>query len=169
MVKCKDCGYLGVREANGTQLVNPDKTQREVGRAINGITEHCPVCAIAAFDLPAEHRDPPGMNPSEHAANIMAKDRECHQFTDNMPGLSPKEHIDMNLLAQNQRYLECQNRRNLITNVTLVIVGLLAAIAAWWGALHPVVVPPPVVNAVIQSPPTPLPPQTIHRTSIRDP
>jgi hypothetical protein len=54
--------------------------------------------------------------------------------------------------------------------VVLCVVASLAAVAAWWGALHPVAVPPPVVNAVISVPPATLsPPQTTHQTSKRDP
>ena len=114
MVKCVDCGYLGVREIDNQRLVNPGAEQRKSGQPpgnFNGvaITLVEPICTVAAFDLEAEVSGP-GPAP---AAKVMDKDRECEQFTEWVPALTPKEHLDMNLLERQrdwQRQCEKEDR-----------------------------------------------------------
>jgi hypothetical protein len=105
MVKCADCGYLGVREIESNRFVNPSTTQRRGGQPPpnfngNAITRTEPNCVLGACDLECELSGP-GTAP---AANVMSKERLCEHFTDVIPGLSPKEHIDMNVLKQQEEF-----------------------------------------------------------------
>jgi hypothetical protein len=79
-----------------------------------------------------------------HAPRFMCE--SAKKFTAWIPGLSPKEHIDMNMMDRAEQYHERLDRRNFWTNFVLVIVGALAAVAAWWGALHPTAIPPPQIT-----------------------
>jgi hypothetical protein len=119
MVKCADCGYLGAREVNSHQLVNPRAEQRQTGAPSRGnrnglsvaLTRTDPICAIAAFDLQAEMGNPGAGAFAEAAvAEVITKDRKCNRFTDNMPALTPKEHIEMNMLEEQREWqLRCQS------------------------------------------------------------
>lgn len=101
MVKCADCGYLGVRHIENQTLVSPGEEQRrtgspptiEQGGTIGGRTlpvlDTRPVCAVRAFPLDEE------LLASVSAKDVMQKDRPCGRSTPWIPGLTPKEHIDM--------------------------------------------------------------------------
>jgi len=66
------------------------------------------MCAVAACNLIKE-TESRGIKLILSAKETMNRDRggECDQFTTWMPGLTPKEHIDMNLLQQ-QRILDAK-------------------------------------------------------------
>jgi hypothetical protein len=120
MVKCADCGYLGMRHCKSQALVCPSAKHRSSGeppvdesiriapinRAFAVILDFMPVCAIGVSDLHDEFASRQGhvtdwsqeFNSSVSAAKkVMQKDRpECQErFTPWIPGLTPKEHIDM--------------------------------------------------------------------------
>ena len=105
MVKCADCGFVAVRGVESQQLFGPLHEQRRSGHSpanFNGVAINhvAPICVVGAFDLEQELPQP---GPA-HAANLMAKERECLKFTKWIPGLSPKEHIDMDLMERQRLY-----------------------------------------------------------------
>jgi hypothetical protein len=160
MVKCKDCGYLGVRHIESQTLVSPGENQRESGapalevltyppgtvRFTNDlpptrvIVDGTPVCAVGAVDLYAECESiqQPGRN--QAAKSVMQDDRDCKQFTTRIPGLTPKEHVVRNLIEKWEQTQDRKERKNTRINVGLLLAGILAAIAAWWSATHPAIV-----------------------------
>jgi hypothetical protein len=64
-----------------------------------------PICAIWAFDLPAEAKD----ESERERLDVFTRDRDCTQHTTWQHGFTPKEHIEMNLLQQ-QKELEDHRR-----------------------------------------------------------
>jgi hypothetical protein len=105
MVKCAACGYLGVRDMDNKMLVNPSAEQRRNGQPPSNskggaATQAEPICALGICDLESELTGP-GSAP---AATVMSKDRICSPSTKNIPALTPKEHIDMNVLERQQAF-----------------------------------------------------------------
>lgn len=104
MVKCRECGYLAVRNKITGQLVSPLREQRETGFPPDGTLgigiDGKPLCAVGAFDLVD------GLPPGGAAgrAVVMAEERECPQFTELIPVLTPKEHLDMNALQKQDEF-----------------------------------------------------------------
>jgi len=161
MVKCAECGYLGVRHPHTYELVTPDERQRETGIPTGIFTVgdkttilgDMPICAVGACDLrkECEQTRKVASELGKVPCEVTHKDRECSQFTDLIPGLTPKEHIEMNLLqeqriwqqtnqAANDRRQQSDSARNFRVNFLLVLVSIAAAIASWWVALHPGIV-----------------------------
>jgi hypothetical protein len=73
--------------------------------------ETIPICARGAYPIHEDFYKAKLIGPSvnrttqnfrltgkDEAAAVITKERNCEKFTELMPGLSPKEHIDMNLL-----------------------------------------------------------------------
>jgi hypothetical protein len=149
MVKCAECGYLGFRHIESQQLVTPSDEHCSTGEGplkpdsrntVTAVVHEAPVCAVG---LLVDNFDPSKPGPHGHhreaapaaVRTIMHRERGCSQFTPRLPGLSPKEHIDMNFLERQQRFQAREGRRNLIVNVLLCVIAAISAIAAWWGAL----------------------------------
>jgi ferric-dicitrate binding protein FerR (iron transport regulator) len=145
MVKCADCGYLGVRHPETLELVGPSHQQRETG-ALTGtlrgqmFLDEQPICAVGAFDLWRETAAQP-----DGALRVMQKPRDCLKSTEWIPGLSPKEHIDMNMLERSER----RDTRNFWIQCALMVAAFAAAVAAWWSATHPTAIPIPQPPAAI--------------------
>lgn len=113
-VKCQECGFLAWRNIHTRELVeaeaeyrkNPDMSITELAR--NFQSE--PLCYLAAYDIRREikeHVAIPGSNgqePSNKVLHVISKERDCLSYTEWTHGLSPKEHLNMNLLeAQRKR------------------------------------------------------------------
>jgi len=181
MHKCAECGYLAVRHPETLALVGPDEEQRrtghptgsygipmagrvptrdqESGHVILGID---PCCAVGEPYLVGKVPDG-GMNNlhCEAARTAMQHEWECPQFTKWIPGLTPKEHIHMNLLEM-QRTREDrrdseqrtrEDRRDRKQNIALVIAGFALALGPTSAWLLNRYIPPPTAQQ--QSPPQP--------------
>jgi hypothetical protein len=116
MARCVECGFLGVIHAETRRLVPPSEHQRETGEnalkpsAVGSgepITEQIPTCALGAMTLSNEIEPITGAGNSfqfrravaRQAVAIMHKERTCPKFRERIPGLFPKEHVEM-LLTQ---------------------------------------------------------------------
>ena len=120
MVKCADCGYLGVRHPGTHELVGPDERQRQTGEPSSKADSHlwsiamgeppineivldpAPVCARGAFNLWSEWKGHVTNGKSAlfpAAKEVMRKDRKCRRFVKTIPGLGPKERVNMDLLG----------------------------------------------------------------------
>jgi len=132
-VRCADCGYLGVRRCNDRALVSPDTEQRRTGEAPAPpdletqslmidipILETKPLCAMGAILLDEEFDDELGRSPPDAlrqvsernvAVLVTQKERQCGQFVKWMPALSPKEHLDMNVLERQREWQAKESRR----------------------------------------------------------
>jgi anti-sigma-K factor RskA len=101
---------------------------------------------------------------------MLHAERECAHFTKWIPGLSPKEHIDMTIIEENRHFqeellrkqAEREDRRDtknfrlncalVIVAVVSVIVAVVSAVAACWSATHPTVIPIPQLPAAAAAP-----------------
>lgn len=109
MIKCADCGFLGVRHLITQELVSPAEEQRQNGtppESDNGRpnldTE--PVCAVGATVLWDDSEGDYG------PAHLIQKERDCSRFSRWIPALSPKEHLDMDMLEQQRQWQQEQAR-----------------------------------------------------------
>ncbi len=171
MVKCADCGYLAVRNKETHALVSPAREQRETGEAppAPGAVERpigtIPICAIGVCDLRRKVEEArrgmvgkPVIRDGEAPKAVIQKDHDCQRSTKWIPALSPKEHIDMDLLEKQQvwdderdkrqqAWQEERDARNLRVNRWLVLAAVISALAALasaffagWSATHPTVI-----------------------------
>jgi hypothetical protein len=95
--------------------------------------ETTPICAFGAYPIHEEFYEAKLIAPSvnrtgqnarltgkDQAAAVITKEWDCKKFTQLMPGLSPKEHIDMNLVemrearedARDAKLAECEAERD---------------------------------------------------------
>lgn len=161
-VKCADCGYLGVRNKDNQTIVSPGKDQRDTGRNPiardrgDRILDTVPVCGVGAWDLQAktaEAREQLSSNASADAnaaKEVMHEPRTCKRFTEWIQALvSPKEHIDMNLLEKQRKWQAGESRK---TTWILVIGMLASAIVGAWISRPATVQTPPTSTASAAAP-----------------
>ena len=169
MVKCAECGYLGVRRCNDQALVSPGPDQRRTGEAPKDpsvkidappILETMPLCAIGVCPLDEEFADGQLITPSSArgpmkganvAQKVMRDDRpKCEsekKFTPWIPGLSPKEHIDMNLLEIQASKQAIATRLTIISNLAAALIGgLIALLASRLSPSPQVIISPPQIT-----------------------
>lgn len=188
MVKCADCGYLGVRHVDRQILVSPSEKQRQTGQPetvdlgsgmAHCITEDLFVCAMGTRSLYAECEKARNESGRLSLAKVL-ETHGCEKSVERIPALTPKEHIDMlatremldsqNARVESQAEREREWRREDVRiaadtlraargNTLGVWVGVIAAIAVSGFSLW---------WTITHTPPT-LPPQTGHQTSIADP
>lgn len=155
--KCAECGYLAVRYLDTQQLLCPTQYHRENGEPPdekNSRLSKVMFCSRMAFDLPKEAADG-----KKSRVEVIRDSRECGRFTQWQPLLiTPKEHLDMDFLERMDARTRAMNRNNLLLSVLLVLVSVAAAVAAWWAALHPTVIPipQPTPTVSVQPPATSL-------------
>lgn len=87
MVRCSDCGLLGVRKNDTNQLVECMEDMRE-GRKSSQIS--MPVCAacVVSFWTEAEKQ-------LDNVPRELSRQRECDRFVKWECGFTPKEHLEM--------------------------------------------------------------------------
>lgn len=106
-VKCRDCGYLSVRDRGTGELMSPDNDYRQSG-AVAMTMPHIapfPICMRRACDFPKELN----MKSERHAiypkdaAVVLDKERDCEKFIPWQQGLSPKEHLEMDIIERREQ------------------------------------------------------------------
>jgi cytoskeletal protein RodZ len=148
-------------------MVAPLAHQRNTGFAPAGIANaDSPLCALGVCDLSKEYdpqilEEPLAVGQARTRATkvIFHRERECDRFVRWIPGLSPKEHIDMNILERQQAWQARRDSKDFRLNCLLVVVAVASMCAAWWAALHPTVIPIPQ-RPTIQQNATPIPHQS---------
>lgn len=105
---CKECGYLGIRNNETRELVEVDEAYREHGRNPPGgklpqLYHGAPVCTVMAHDLSQETKHAEGRDVVE----MLKQPRDCGdrgKSTAWQRGFTPKEHVQMQLLEQQQAW-----------------------------------------------------------------
>lgn len=175
-------GLNMAQRITGFPVVKPDGPTRGDGTNEGLVTEIAPACAIGAADLGAEfisqqtfsrgcanqHRtQDQGVFLIERKADataaikVMHKSRDCKKFRQRIPGLSPKEHIAVDMLDEIQERWRQNDKKQDRKDMFLICLSTFAAGAAWWAALRLPGVPPlpqPQPPAVQAAPATPLSP-----------
>jgi len=127
MVKCADCGYLGVRHIESQCLLAPSEEHRKTGEPTSRepdpkdveyaqthisklapgatIVDILPVCALGLANCRKECGAVGAQRISPISAKKFMQDkRECGRFRPWIPGLTPKEHMDMKALEEQQSW-----------------------------------------------------------------
>ena len=95
VVRCRDCGFLAMRNVETRKLEEAEETLRNTGQipAQHRMKRHesLPVCFMAAVNLRAEAT---GEDPV-HVLEIVNRERQCAAFTNWNVGYTPKEHREM--------------------------------------------------------------------------
>jgi hypothetical protein len=103
MVRCADCGFVGVRDQETKTLLELDQDARAKGKLPGHLLGSAllegkvvmigqPRCFMVAFDLLDECKNIGGENA---ALAVIQVERQCPSFTQWHPGYSPKEHREM--------------------------------------------------------------------------
>lgn len=96
MVRCKDCGYLAVRDqldvAKVSEATRDYRTQGRQRDSVGGNTPGTPICHIGMRTF--EHRDSPSI------VAETSQEFECNGFTPWIEGRSPKAHEEMSFVEQ---------------------------------------------------------------------
>jgi hypothetical protein len=90
MVRCADCGFLGLRHSSTREVREADPYSRESGKVPSGYSES-PVCCIQAAALDREM----GSMTDAEFARVVNRDRDCPKHFPWWQGFSPKEHVRM--------------------------------------------------------------------------
>jgi hypothetical protein len=100
VVRCADCGYLGLRNLETGALDEADEAflRDATIRPVSGVRsmaayDALPVCAKGAVNFREEAN--PGHQPS--IVQAITKPRECREFMKRHTGLAPKEHRQMEI------------------------------------------------------------------------
>jgi hypothetical protein len=147
--QCSKCGYLSIRHTDDHQLYEASSVYRNTGHVPHAFNRSAdtfsrvPVCFVMAWPLDAEapseyhkNRDKIGV---QDALKIIDKDRMCHEFTDWIPGHTPKEHREMmlsrELLREERKWREDQAERerqwrkeDRRSNLSYLIVAAVSAV-----------------------------------------
>lgn len=143
-INCADCGCLARRVLNPNALIEVDPDDRVGanaagrGSGTDGLPKLAPICAAGAYDLRAEYRkgfDPEWLAdsaaPSMHHAfpafkAVIDKPRECDAFIKYKEGLTPREHVDMNIIAlEKQRIAEQNAADKRLRIMEFVFIGIV--------------------------------------------
>ncbi|WP_461506327.1 hypothetical protein [Rhodopirellula baltica] len=113
MVKCRDCGFFGVRNRSTRKIEEAEASIRTEGRIPTDtrtgtklLYESTPVCVAGAADFRSEFENLTGSQNSSPGARLTkccGKKRDCRKFVRWVIGMSPKDHIDMAFLAEEKR------------------------------------------------------------------
>lgn len=109
-IRCKDCGFLSIRDARDSLVYPADERIREnavtrnhtfsdgeiFGGASLTILSDRMICYVG---YPALADD---MHELRHAKTVIHKERECPHFIQWVPGKTPKEHEEMTILERVQ-------------------------------------------------------------------
>ena len=105
MVKCADCGFLGVRIRQTRQIVDAEPLMRERGynpaltiAGADTVYDDAVLCFVRAHNLAAEM----GRADEENRRRVVQQERECQRFTPWIQGLTPKEHIELKIEEDRQ-------------------------------------------------------------------
>ena len=110
-VKCKDCGYLGIRDpfSPTSPITEAYELVRETGwqNASNG---HRTVARLRCYEKKREFGSPKVDQPHKLVVAI-SEEIECDAFIEWLPGRSPEKHKDLSLLEKaREEYREAQQR-----------------------------------------------------------
>ncbi len=147
MVKCADCGYLAVRNAESFRLEEAIAEYRESGFSYLGepyigiLLEGSPLCFARSFDLTKEiayefakggksAADFTGIRKSvQHCIKEgLVKERDCAQYTKWQQGFTPKEHREM---MDRERRQEWETKQE---HYLVKMAGIFAIVAGIVGA-----------------------------------
>jgi hypothetical protein len=149
-VRCRDCGYLAIREFANRELVEAEACVRKDGAMPPTIPhahrkyELIPLCFAGAMDFSTEMQIAAGADDPRKIVSVCSDERTCESFTTWQIGHSPKEHRKMDMLKEqreaNERFLLTLQEGNRTANesiaakgrVTLLIcagIGIGAALA----------------------------------------
>lgn len=120
MVKCRDCGFFGVRNRSTRKIEEAEASIRTEGRIPTDtrtgtklLYESTPVCVAGAADFRIEMEElseSHNSGPGTRLVKCCGKKRACGKFVRWVVGMSPKDHVQMELLAEekrkNQEWLE---------------------------------------------------------------
>jgi hypothetical protein len=125
MVRCRDCGLVGVQPEDKGGAIELGRHFRETGvlPTRNFNVHHDALCFAQVVEFPPN---------DEPRKSVLDHERKCQKFIKWQPGLSPKEHIAMDIWERQHK----RDAKNLLINGGMLFVGTAAAIAAWWGALY---------------------------------
>jgi hypothetical protein len=104
-VRCCECGYLSLREVYNRELYSPEANYRETGETpIASSLSPFPVCLMRACDFRRELKVAKEGHHSDSVkiVDVIRRDRPCDEFTTWQQGFSPKEHLEMNILKEQQ-------------------------------------------------------------------
>jgi hypothetical protein len=114
--RCDTCGFLAMRFYHDAGLHEATQEFRELGLDTNAeaAITRLPFCIVQAArldkEIEAHHKSTQAPNMSLGAPSIMAilqkKDRECREWTEWIPGFSPKEHLEMMNRERMQKWQE---------------------------------------------------------------
>lgn len=130
-VKCKDCGYLVYRNRGYGNIVEASRAERERGDAPHNCA-NMPECG-RGVNLQGEY----SAGRFNAVRELLHKPRTCALFMKHVPGLLPKEHLDMDLLQQQNEFHRSQmdlankrHRQNLWIAGAAVAVATISAVIA---------------------------------------
>jgi hypothetical protein len=106
-VRCADCGFLSVRDYTTRAAEEADHHLRASGEKQQR-HDLDPVCFVGAFNLPAELT---ARTPAGYVA-VVSKERACGEFTPWQQSYSPREHKEMLITQQLQKYQEEQREKD---------------------------------------------------------
>lgn len=157
LVKCKGCGWLGVRVKLTRTLVDADEAYRDngyVGSHTVGshtpeqICDTLPVCFANKRNFYEECRTPiPSQDVIKGMLNL---DYECNSLTPWQPGMAPRDLMDMKMLEEQRAWQAAESKKaddrheqslkvaidagksNWVSQAAVGILGAIVALLAVW-------------------------------------
>ena len=172
MVKCADCGFLGVRLIKTRQIVDAEEYLRNEGQMPDKVNNEpiyapWPICFVRKINIHREVKESGVAGPQGLAA-VFQKDRKCDDgFTKWFQGFTPKEHQEM----INNRWDKVLQLLNLIVVATVPIISVVLSVwlskaAVTNQAPAPAVSPPAAQSFLPQQIEPPHQPQTVQPPAI---
>ena len=113
-VSCQNCGFLGFRHIKTREIVEAEEGVRQGGNwmPVEGnkfLYEEHPICFARAVDFFTVMGS--GGLPEKRRKELLSL-RDCDKFTPWVQGFTPKKHLEMNLLQQQQERLDRRERED---------------------------------------------------------
>src|SRR5258708_5505107 len=107
LVKCADCGYLGLRHTTTRQLLEADEVFRQKGQiradGNHWLYDEHPVCFAQKINFREKIGNQPH-NEYELRGKVVQAEWNCNGFIKWQPGLTPKEHQEMMMLEEQRKW-----------------------------------------------------------------
>lgn len=155
--QCKKCGLLSLRNSENRQLVEVEHGFRQTGDSPenDGFKYQMGfVCFGMECDLQNEFEGPGNSSCREVRLGTLTAKRDCEKFTAWQQGYSPKEHMDMLMIAQQHETMRRQHRDTLLIAPVAAILGGIFTLCASWATIH--MAPQPVFAPKIEPTFTPV-------------
>ena len=119
LVRCAECGLLAMRDFKTRELCETENSVRDRGEMPPGIpgSQHkrfddSPICVARKVDFQELMSNTGAAKVAEQIYSVCNSERECDRFLRWQPGMTPKEHLQMDMIERQREWQKSVDERD---------------------------------------------------------